>query len=273
MQTLRVERQVCVQRQAWWLVLHDMDDTGAWPLAARLQGAAPVGVQVHALPPQALIGRVRWDLRVDSSLSADRFTQSSLSIAGLGVHSDALGGVVNRTVMPVHLPEAATDAAYKSAELNALLLAWLHGLHCPVLNRPQPHNVQAAARSAAQWCQAAARHGLPIWAVFSQGTTHAHGAWVDRQRAHAVNIPGLLVIGDAVFEVQSHDAPRWHPALHHAAACATAAAGCDVLMWCGQRDARGVWRIGGASTMADMQAFGPTAVEALAGRFTASCAR
>ena len=218
-----------------WLVVHDLHDTSAAALAGALRA--------RAVSVTTLMACARWQLRLDSDGS-----HCELHLSGRQLQP---AGVINRCG-PVALPAGLPQATYKSAEWQALLQAWLHGLPCPVINRPRCGSLDIAARSAARWRQAAALGGLPVWPL---APTDNPG-WADGGR------PGLLVVGDACFALTGAALP---PAAHAAAAIRAAAlAGCDLLAWTGAPDAAGLWRVAGATPTPDLRAFDAAAVQAVA---------
>lgn len=274
------------QPRPCWLVVHELHDQAAPALAAALaEAAAASGVDVRAVSVPALMsapgpgvvangarnaaepplpmGGVRWCLRVQGDGSSCTLDAPGLALQAGAADADGtapggarrarLAGVVNRCG-PVSLPAGAPDADYKSAEWNALLAAWLHGLCCPVINRPRPHNLQAATMGPARWRQAAAAAGLPVWPLRGQD------AWPQALG----DAPGLLVVGPRVFEAAAPTLPRWPARAHRAAAAAAARAGCELLAWTGRPDAQGRWRISGATPWPDLRPFGPAAGAALA---------
>jgi hypothetical protein len=54
------------------------------------------------------------------------------------------------------------DRAYVALEMNAFLLALLHGLACPLLNRPTPTCLAGPDWRKEQWVNCAARLGIPV---------------------------------------------------------------------------------------------------------------
>lgn len=56
------------------------------------------------------------------------------------------------------------DRDYAAAEMQALLLSWLHSLSCPVINPASAQGLGGARRTHAQWLQLAQQAGLPIQA-------------------------------------------------------------------------------------------------------------
>ena len=218
-----------------WLVVHDLHDTAAAALAGALQA--------RALSVTTLMVCARWQLCVDSDGS-----RCELHLAGQRLQP---AGVIYRCA-PVALHPAVPQADYKSAEWQALLQAWLHGLPCPVINRPRCGSLDIATRSAARWRQSAALGGLLVWPL---APTDKPG-WADGGQ------PGLLVVGDACFALAGAAPP---PAAQAAAAIRAAAlAGCDLLAWTGAPDAKQRWRVAGATPTPDLRAFDAAAVSAVA---------
>lgn len=89
---------------------------------------------------------------------------SSLRVGGVDWTVAELGGVVTRLpwITEAELPHIhAEDQAYVAAEMNALLVAWLDELPCPVLNRPSPACLSGPAWRPEHWLRLALRLGLP----------------------------------------------------------------------------------------------------------------
>jgi len=84
---------------------------------------------------------------------------------GLCIRTGEITGVFTRLpcVMPHELlrikPE---DRDYAAAEMQALLVAWLSTLPCPVVNRPTPGYLAGPAWGRERWIFEAARHGIPV---------------------------------------------------------------------------------------------------------------
>ena len=84
---------------------------------------------------------------------------------GTALHSDSIGVVFNRLnyVDAAHFAHAsAADKDYAAMELFALLLSWLAGLPCPVINRPSPAGLGGAVQTLQDWLLLAVRAGLPV---------------------------------------------------------------------------------------------------------------
>lgn len=90
-----------------------------------------------------------------------------IRLADGAVLNDELGAVFNR-LQQVELPHfagaAAADRNYALAEMQALLLSWLHSLPCPVINPASPQGLGGARRTHAQWLHLAHAAGLPVQA-------------------------------------------------------------------------------------------------------------
>lgn len=263
------------QRGDCWLVVHELHDGSAQWLAGALAAlAGPQGPAVRAVPVPALMSWVRWQVRVDRQGSACALDAPGLALqAGCLKPQDGaagppdpararLAGVINRCG-PVALPADVPDADYKSAEWNALLMAWLHGLPVPVLNRPRCDNVLGTMASAAVWRQRAASSGLAVWPLAVQASAAQRP-----DAADPVGRPGLLVVGDACLEPMPPSAagaaPGCSATARRAAARAAATCGCDLLAWTGSHDAQGHWRVASATAWPDLRPFGAPALQALA---------
>ncbi len=274
-----------------WLVVHELHDSSAQWLAGALAALAGLqGPAVRAVPVSALMSWVRWQVRVERHGSACALDAPGLALqAGCLKPQDGaarppdprrarLAGVINRCGL-VALPTDVPDADYKSAEWNALLMAWLHGLPVPVLNRPRCDNVLGTMASAAVWRQRAASSGLAVWPLAVQASTAQRP-----DAADPVGWPGLLVVGDTCLEpaalsdyragngaangattrAASWAAPGWSATARRAAARAAATCGCDLLAWTGSHDAQGYWRVAAATAWPDLRPFGAPALQALA---------
>lgn len=92
---------------------------------------------------------------------------SHIRLADGTVLDDQFGVVFNR-LQQIELPHfagaAPADRDYALAEMQALLLSWLHSLPCPVVNPASPQGLGGARRTHAQWMQLAHAAGLSIQA-------------------------------------------------------------------------------------------------------------
>ncbi len=93
-------------------------------------------------------------------------TRCSCHLAdGFHLDADAVGVVFNRFqgISPGHLDAFEIgDRDYARMELNALWLAWLAGLPCPVVNPATARGLCGPLLSNAEWLLRAARVGLPV---------------------------------------------------------------------------------------------------------------
>ncbi|MEX5213412.1 MAG: hypothetical protein NW703_04540 [Nitrospiraceae bacterium] len=86
-------------------------------------------------------------------------------VKGRIVPQSRLAGVITRLgcVTAADVPHiAAGDRVYVAAEMQAFLVAWLHLVSCPVLNRPTPMCLAGNAWSSHKWVQTAVRLGIPV---------------------------------------------------------------------------------------------------------------
>jgi hypothetical protein len=100
-----------------------------------------------------------WQLRLP-----DR-TGSRAVVDGRVVHDGDIRGVLMRRpwIMEQELAQiSAADREYVAAEMNAFLLAWLAGLPCTVLNRPNGMSLCGPSWRPLQWTHAASSVGIPI---------------------------------------------------------------------------------------------------------------
>lgn len=147
-----------------WLVICETSDASAlWAYEGlRRRGLAPL----ELLSPELLACSLRWEHRVGS-----RGTSLAVTLAdGRQLSSEGLRGVLNRVyTVPLAMwrHAAESDRSYVQQELFAFFLSWLHGLPCPVFNRPTAMGLAGAWRSESEWVWLAAKAGLPA-PVFRQ---------------------------------------------------------------------------------------------------------
>jgi hypothetical protein len=147
-----------------WLVICDPSDASALWAYQGLQrrGLAPL----ELLSPELLACSLLWEHRVGSQGASLAITLAS----GRQLTSHDLRGVLNRAyTVPLSLwrTAAESDRLYVQQELFAFYLSWLHGLPCPVFNRPTAMGLAGPWRSESEWVCLAASAGLPT-AVFRQ---------------------------------------------------------------------------------------------------------
>lgn len=102
----------------------------------------------------------RWQ----QTLSADSQATELQLADGTSMGSDDVGVVLNRIRLAAvpHLHRfAPPDRDYVVMEFYAFLLSWLHGLKCPVLNRPSPRGLGDRNYPWPVWLNLVSRSGLP----------------------------------------------------------------------------------------------------------------
>lgn len=102
----------------------------------------------------------RWHHVLDSGNVGTELTLSD----GRRIASDRVAVVFQRMQqldMPQFERSKPDDREYAVTEMQALLLSWLAGLSCPVVNRASPRGLCGADRSRLEWMTLAARAGLP----------------------------------------------------------------------------------------------------------------
>ncbi len=185
--------------------LHDLD--ALW----FVQQARAAGTRCTVLTTEELSFALRRSHRV-----SDCAVVTEVDLAdGTSVRSDAVGGVLNRSVeAPAvawrHAP--AAERGYATAELHAFMLSWLTALPCPVRNRPTPEclagpvpnplRVVAAALSSGLRCpdvrvgaaRTPAPNALPLAAWRSAGAA--------ARPQQLVVLDGGVVGGDAPTDVR-----------------------------------------------------------------------
>ena len=244
-----------------WLLVHELGDSGAAPLAASLQALArPQGIAVQAMTTQMLLTLTRWQLSVQTSGMSCTLSTPHLNLfAGAQpdrpqapTASQRLSAVIHRCTA-VGLTHRVADAEYKSAEWTALLQAWLHGLPCPVLNRPRCQHSSLEGPSMARSRQAAARSGLPIIESANPALP-------------CISLQ-CLVIGEHCFD---RGGQQFQPVQARALVDATQTLGYDLLAWSGRAEGGGRWRVSHALPNPDLREFGPGALKGLTGWLAAS---
>lgn len=119
-----------------------------------------------------------WQMRVGDVASG------TAVVAGRIVRTADIRGVLVRR--PAVLAEELTcidrrDRSYVAAEVNAFLVAWLHALNCPVVNRPGARSLCGPAWNRLQWKAACARERI---------------TWVDTDDTDDADVRDVVVCGD-----------------------------------------------------------------------------
>lgn len=139
-----------------FLILAHRWDTSAAAVAALLQrrhGAA----EVRLVALEELLYAPSWAHRLEDQ----RVTTEVRLHDGTVICSDDTGVVLQR-LRPFTMPHFdSQDRAYAAAEMSALLLSWLAGFACPVLNPVAPRSF-CFGRSPVRWLALASEAGLPL---------------------------------------------------------------------------------------------------------------
>jgi len=173
-------------------------------------------------------------------------------------------GVLNRLLMPPpELISQATpaDRDYAQQELTALYLSWLHGLSCPVLNRPTPQGLAGRWRHASEWALAAhqAGFGVPVYEqTESDPADHGYASLVPLDAP----VTRVISLCGGVFGAEVPTFVR-RSCLELAEICGTRLLGIDLLP-----ALRGKWSFAAATPLPDLQIGGPALIHALARALT-----
>jgi hypothetical protein len=130
-------------------------------------------------------------------------TESLAVAAGKPVRSSEIAGVITMgSFVTLHdLPHIAVeDRAYAATEMQAFLVAWLHSLPCPVLNRPTPGCLCGPNWREGQWIRCAAQLGVPV--VPLRRTSGVEPSFPPS--AASVVVAGTHVVGDVDLRLAEH---------------------------------------------------------------------
>jgi hypothetical protein len=240
-----------------WLVLCDASDASAvWAFREmRARGIAPL----ELVTADDLSLADYWEHRIVGGRASIRIRAGKLDIDG-----GQLCGVFNRLyAVPIpHWRSAKqSDQDYVQQELTALFLSWLHGLSCPVINRPTPQGLSGQWRSESEWAWLAHRAGLPV-APYRQSARDR----IDEMKGEKRMVPlgalvqTVIVLGDAVAGAA---APP--PVV---AACQSLAkiSGTELLGVDFIAGPAGPWTFAGANPMPYLMLGGPALIQALCDR-------
>jgi hypothetical protein len=123
------------------LVLCGMDDPDALWFGNHARRS---GVDCRVLTTEEL----SYVRRLSHRLTDGAVHTSVQLMDGSTLRSDAVSGVLNRMLEPPARAWRQADPAerdYAAMELHAVVLSWLHGLPCPVRNRPEPDSLPGPA--------------------------------------------------------------------------------------------------------------------------------
>lgn len=133
---------------------------------------------------------------------------SQAVVAGRACSEGRLAGVITRLafVTPADLPHIdPSDRPYVAQEMHAFLVAWLHTLRCPVLNRPTPTCLAGEWWSPQTWIHRACRLGIPVarseWCVARGLRTKAIQPVGGEPSTASITIVGSQTIGRATPRV------------------------------------------------------------------------
>jgi hypothetical protein len=207
--------------------------------------------QVQAMSSLALRMQARWALQVDAT-----GTRCRLKLANGQVLDDAvLTAVINR-LSPVSPLSKNAEACYQAGEWSALWLAWLHGLRCPVINRPNPVDPYLQFHDTTWWRQTALKAGLRVGPRLATGA----GDWPP-----GAHLATCLVLAQQVLpDVHLREA-GWAPdaELRRALRRLAELSSCDMLAVQGTFDRQGLWYFCHADAHPGMRAFGSAGTDAL----------
>jgi hypothetical protein len=181
-----------------FVVLASRDDAAARSLVARWQqhGAGLLTCADLSVPG--------WRLE----LGTDGVGRSTAVVDGRVLASEQIHGVLTLLpcVFPHELPQIVPgDRDYVAQEMTAFLLAWLTGLECPVLNRPNATSLAGPSWPAERWCHLARRAGLRAAPLRRQTTAVPGDAVLPAPPAAAtVTVVGDRWIGDVPPDLAAH---------------------------------------------------------------------
>ncbi|HEU0248530.1 MAG TPA: hypothetical protein VFR38_15745 [Gaiellaceae bacterium] len=172
------------------VVAHPRDRVAAEAAAALAARVGAAGVALLGVEELALAAR--W-----THVQEDGQTRTVVRLpGGRAIDSEAVSGVVNR-IRRVVAPRfrRQNDSEYGTMELFALLLSWLAGLSCRVVNPPSPRGLGGDERTVPQWLRLAGAAGLPTRRV--RMTTDGRRFFASDLTVHPASASGWAV-GEAL---------------------------------------------------------------------------
>ena len=142
-----------------FVVLAHLEDDTAVRVAASLahrNGAAAVKL----VSADELVMARRWTHAI-----TDSRVSSKVELADGTALEPGRSSVIFNRLRAIPLPRVhmkVSDQEYAVMEFHALVLSWLHGLECRVVNRPSARGLSGAERSQSEWLTLAAKAGLPV---------------------------------------------------------------------------------------------------------------
>lgn len=239
----------------WLVICEPSDQSALWAYQGlKRRGLAPL----ELLSPDMLACSLCWEHRINA-----QGTTISIKLAdGRRILGGELRGVLNRVhTVPLSMwsKAAEADRLYVQQELFAFYLSWLHGLPCPMLNRPTAMGLTGAWRSETEWVCLAAKAGLPT-PVYRQTSADR----IDESQGHRRLVPpgmtartviaaGTAVAGEAVPpEIAAG-------CLRLASLAAMPLLGVDFLS-----GSAGAWTFAGATSLPELSLGGELLLDALA---------
>jgi len=140
------------------IVLAPSHDRGAVAVARTAAARRGAGA-VHLVTPSELTGARGWTHAVDArgGVTGDVVLRSGTVLA-----PDAIGCVLNRCFVvaaPAFARAQPRERDYAAAEMHALVVSWLEGLGCPVINRA---DTMLGSTTRRQWLMRAIAAGIPV---------------------------------------------------------------------------------------------------------------
>jgi len=235
------------------LLCNSSDFPGIWAFEALRGGGLP---SLELITSETLARCSDWEHRV----GLDGVRVSFRLPDGRLVEDGQIAGVLNRLMMPPQelisqaVPE---DRDYAQQEMTALYLSWLHGLSCPVLNRPTPQGLSGRWRHASEWALAADEAGFAV-PVYEQTESDLPELGYATFAPPDVPVARVIILDGEVFGGYVPPAVR-HCCLKLAEICETRLLGIDLLS-----TLKGRWSFATATPLPDLQIGGHRLVAALA---------
>jgi hypothetical protein len=239
-----------------WLVICEPSDASAlWAFdGLQRHGLTPL----ELLSPELLACSLRWEHRIDAHGASLAVTLAG----GRRLDSGDLRGVLNRAYnVPLAMWRTAAEAdrLYVQQEMFAFFLSWLHGLPCPVLNRPTAMGLAGTWRSESEWVCLAAKAGLPT-PVFRQTSFDRleESLGERRLRPLAAAVRTVITAGTSTAGAAAPPAIA-DGCIQLAALAETALLGVEFI-----EGSAGAWTFAGASPLPELSLGGEALLDALA---------
>ncbi|HEV8651809.1 MAG TPA: hypothetical protein VG276_21030 [Actinomycetes bacterium] len=188
------------------LVLCGLDDPGALWFARR---AVESGLDCSVVTSEALsyVRRISHQLGRDGVHTTVELIDGTVLVDELAAGPGGVSGVLNRMLEPPAQAwqyAAPAERDYAAMELHAVVLSWLHGLRCPVRNRPEPDCLAGPVRHPFVAVAAAHAVGLscptvrfdsaaPLWPADALLAAAAAAAGRPARAVHVVCLDGEVL--------------------------------------------------------------------------------